>query len=305
VYIHGWRFTGACTGGSDSKPGGVYLSSGGSTNTLSNSTIDGTGSGPSGGAFQGPIAFGNTIHDIPNGIINGFVMVYNNTIYNITTACDPTQHENAIETLSDTVTSYIYDNVIYGVAAGVVLLVCGNVGIFNNVMYGNTPYDIQIDTNCSGDSSASAVVYNNTLQGTGGLVRVVNRGATLGSLTLVNNHYITDASGNPACYKNTAAGCSNVMTVVDGYPTNNIKMTNSSAAVQGYASGEAHAYSPTSATNRTVAAGLNLTTSCSSLAALCSSISGMGRPASGAWDVGAYLFITQPNPPMNLTATPR
>jgi len=302
LYIHGWSLGTTCASGDDDKQGGVYFAGGGSTNTLSNSTIDGTGTGPVGGAYQGPIAFGNTFGNIPNGIINATATAYNNTIYNIVASCDTTQHENAIETLSNSTTSLIYNNLIYNVSVGVVIDVCGNTTMYNNIIYNNTPYDIQIDTNCGSDSSANAVLYNNTLQSTGGLVRVINRGSTLGSLTLNNNHYITDASGDPACYNNTGGGCSNVTTVVDDYGmADTVTMTNSVATAQGYV--PSNNYAPTTANGGTVKVALDLTTACTNSSigsALCTAMLGVPRPVASSWNAGAYQFA--PNPPTSLSA---
>ncbi len=57
-----------------------------------------------------------------------------------------------------------------------------------------------------------------------------------------------------------------------------------------------------------IGAGTNLTSLCNSdsnLAPLCLDKAGMSRPASGAWDAGAYQHaVGRPNPPTNLSATP-
>jgi hypothetical protein len=100
-----------------------------------------------------------------------------------------------------------------------------------------------------------------------------------------------------------------------------VVQTEAQANAAGYTSTQMFAYSPTAGTAPTVGAGANLTASCTGvLAALCSDTTyptydplkhrvvmrtAGARPASGAWDVGAYLFGSQsgkPSPPTGLTA---
>jgi hypothetical protein len=65
--------------------------------------------------------------------------------------------------------------------------------------------------------------------------------------------------------------------------------------------------SPTSQSTMVIGKAKNLTSLCTgNVTPLCSDILGNARPASGAWDLGAYAYASgnRPSPPTNLTATP-
>jgi hypothetical protein len=62
-------------------------------------------------------------------------------------------------------------------------------------------------------------------------------------------------------------------------------------------------FAPTSASSITVGHAVNLTTSCSVISsALCKDINSSPRPATGAWNAGAYEF-PGPIPPVLQTPT--
>jgi hypothetical protein len=137
-----------------------------------------------------------------------------------------------------------------------------------------------------------------------------------GSLNFENNHFIgfaTQALSSGTC--GSIATCpwmndgATITAVHDN--GNEIFQSASTASSQGYTA--SNNYAPTASSNATVGAGSNLTSSCptfSADSALCSGTSdgaseksGNGgetasypaipivpRPASGAWDAGAYLF---------------
>jgi len=307
VYVHAWHLTSTCTSGMDAKQGGISLVYG----IVSNSIIDGSdvtdtvGHVTLGGAIGSEHVTGSTIHDTSNAILIDFVLqASNNLIYNIAPSCDPTMHGNAIENVGDdSQRNEIYDNIIYNANGGVCILVEATSDIYNNVIYSNGEYDIQIGITESDHASVTANVYNNTLQSTGGLVRVLPY-LSIGTLNLQNNHFITDGAGGSTPYCTSAQDPVNCAAVIALNVSNNVTMTNATAGSQGYTSSESHPYSPTSGSNGTVGAGLNLTSSCSTLTALCSDILGISRPSSGAWDVGAYLFTGAgaPNPPTSVGA---
>lgn len=302
IYLHGLVTIGQCINGSDSKQGGIGLDYTQPHTTLSNSTIDWTDvSPPIGGNSSAAIVFGNTFVGVTNVLVNGWVTFHDNLVHHMQYSCDTTSHGNALEVLSDTHTTIVYNNIFHDNQSGIVLL-CGNLQFFNNVLY-NQVGGLQIDTNCGHEATDSAFVYNNTIDGgaagNGGAGRVIARGPTLGSLTLQNNHYILDGSGgNPICYNQS--GCAPVAAITDDHE---VRMTNATATAEGYVVG--NSYAPASSTGLTVGVGANLTNLCGTIGvSLCSDKQGVARPASGGWDAGAYLYSGQVStlPPTNLSA---
>jgi hypothetical protein len=168
--------------------------------------------------------------------------------------------------------------------------------VFNNVVH-----DIYSQSNYfslnqgGGPGGGNMTMYNNTM------VNAAIGCTAGGSITAVNNQWV-GISGS-------AFNCS----VTE---SSALYMPAATASSQGYTS--ANDYAPTLATNSTVGAGANLTSSCTTLPALCSgtgtacsynstshTVSCPGttvnaRPSSGAWDTGAYEFktgTTQSTPP--------
>jgi len=313
IYIHA-HYVSSCT--ADSANGFFGIALRGTNNIIDHYTKDGSDGVPAGtigGAIGTAGGTGNTqirystIHDVPNAICCGtYGDVFGNTIYNVLTSCAGT-HENAIENLSNAWRLRVYNNLIHDVRVGVVLLVCGNTDIYNNVFYHNGPSAIQIDTNCGGEASAHAYVYNNTIEGTNygaGILGGVNNrsGATLGALTIKNNHGITNAGG--AMWSNM-----NLVTTLDSDSGTSSEpiMTLAQAAAAGYTYTETNPYSPPSGSSPTVGVALSLTSSCGSLPGQCSDKLGVARPTSGPWSAGAYeapqSTSGKPIAPTNLTAT--
>jgi hypothetical protein len=123
-----------------------------------------------------------------------------------------------------------------------------------------------------------------------------------------------------------------------GSDTNSLLMTNSAATSGGYTSSQTYVFSPTSSGSPTAGSGANKSSFCSSLATAsvtdayltdaatacasdtryactyntlthtltCPARTVVARPASAAWDVGAYQFSTSsaPQAPGSLQATP-
>ena len=116
-----------------------------------------------------------------------------------------------------------------------------------------------------------------------------------------------------------------------GNPTDLVTQAQAAANGQGYSYTQTYQFSPTSASGATVGKGLNFTAFCNSMldanasaackmdttyavtynvinrTAVCCSRVPDARPASGAWDVGAYQYSaasgSEPNAPTGLTAT--
>jgi hypothetical protein len=126
-----------------------------------------------------------------------------------------------------------------------------------------------------------------------------------------NNHWVTTATSSTGCTFSE---------------TTDLYMTPTTAATQGYTSG--NDYAPTSGTNSTVGTGTNNASFCNGLSnaaarsaclagttdgcsynssshtVSCPGITANARPASGAWDKGAHQYqaANSPAPPTGLTA---
>ena len=295
MYIHGWSIQNLQPGGDGAMTGGICSNNRvGGPITVTNSTFDDLPYGNMGGAIYGSVSHvtNNIIHDVPNAIVIGAGTITGNIIYNITNDADPLQHENAIETITNDVRTIMANNIVHNVAEGVATLMCPNIDAYNNIIYASGPIALQIDPTCGNDSSFTANVYNNTLQGSGSLFRVVNRGGTLGGLVLRNNLYISDYS-SPVCYNSPAASCSNVNSVIDDH---NVLISNSTATTQGYLL--ANNFKTISDGLATIDKGISvICPTCTSL--IYSDITGISRPQGSSWDIGAYEYtgvVTPPTP---------
>jgi len=280
----------------------------------------------------------SVIHDVSTAQLFG--RVHSSLLYNVSypgnnRSLDGNYHTNVTylqgwngDAQSAKEPAYIHDNVIYNFGAGsggLYANVCGNQSnatyMWNNIIYNNYSggnSDIQIEP--YGGSSGCGVFYiwNNTLQipsGTGAsAIRVVSRGYSVGTVDTRNNHFIVDGG-------NYFSAPSGVGTRVDG---NNVVQTNSVASSQGFSISSGYPLAPNTGTAATVDRGANLSSLCSgALAGLCADTTAavkldpvgnkvvvnrvtLQRPATGAWDVGAFEFdangggSTPLNPPTNL-----
>lgn len=289
------------------------------------------------GDYGGATITENVIHDVPNGAVpyagntssggSTSVIVSDNYIYNIITSNGPT-HCNAIETLGGG-TIYLIGNVIYNLeCSGGESMMLGNGSetdyVMNNIIYGVSPGQTPNGPEAGPSTGLSMYFWNNTIVDPNGNTCFFPSGQT-GSYTVIdfrNNHCISPAS--------SALGSG--FTVTTLINSNNLLQTastadsNSSPQYDQYTSSETYVYSPVASTNSTVGAGTNLTsnwpggfsTNDTSYACTQQTISGVvqavcparianARPASGAWDVGAYQFSSStaqaPQPPTNLQAT--
>jgi hypothetical protein len=182
--------------------------------------------------------------------------------------------------------------------------------IWNNVAYigtlPNPPIPFQFDSVSTTNSKCEIHAWNNTVVGGAGTcMRTVSRGnGNFGVLDIQNNH----------CISNVAAPTGIISLGVTGNTytnLNNVLQTLAVATAQGYTPSEPFAYSPT-AGGATISAGLNLTALAAGATISLLQDTTFGgsratkpRPASGAWDAGAYEFVvgTKPTPPTNLTIT--
>ncbi len=192
---------------------------------------------------------------------------------------------------------YIYDNVINGsgdnghAQCESSFLGRGTVYMWNNVyfhVHGNPP-ELEANENAVGKD----YIWNNTLEGSGlgrGPCIQLGHGGFEMELVVVQNNLCIGESEVAA---RTGAHRLEAKRIEEGH---NLVLTRSRARAYGYSTSEPFAYSPTSEHSPTVGVGVNLTTYCKGIVALCVDTSYAGerdrrkRPSEGAWDIGAYQF---------------
>lgn len=317
IYVHGWSHGSA---GSDN----LHVVSGYNTynanagSRLTGSVIDGTSDGGVSGEalYAIPLADNNIIKNMSNGLITQEdSVIHDNKIGPINQSFDSTDHENCIEPdgpyAGVTTHTYIYNNVLHDCTA-VNVLAAGNgpnsgssvYYVWNNVSYvGSTnspPIPWQFSAVGSGGSNA-AYAWNNTVYGGGttACFRTLSQGGYWATVELKNNHCISDIG---LVYSGSTITTNN----------NNVTQSVSAATSQGFTSSETYAYSPASGTSGTAGAGTNLMSLASGNSATLALDTAYGgprtaiaRPASGAWDVGAYQYSSSgasgpPSPPTNV-----
>ena len=270
---------------------------------------------------------GNVIHDVPNAIVGEIQVagpagleIGSNLIYNIIKTNNPAEtHENAIETTDvHGGTYYIHDNVIHDIFYGESMML-GNSNetdyVWNNVIYNMSQTWPPSWPQNNGFTNMAVYAWNNTIVPAAATQCFTLSGyaGKFTSVTIQNNHCIsTSATIAPASWNGTAA-------TID----HNSLMTPTDTASFGYTSSQTFAYSPISGSVPTVRVGINLSSNCSgSLASICSGtgyacaydaksksvicparMPPVARPASGAWDIGAYVGALQP--PTSLQVTVR
>lgn len=245
-----------------------------------------SGCGVSGAAT---IIQSNTFIGCTDFINGGATNISYNVICNGTNSYDPQNHANAIyHGLASGTRAYIYANKIYNLDTEfqTMLLHPGGGGatntayyIYNNVVWNvNSPIDIDQSGITVANSATYAHLYNNTA--TCG-VGAVNRGQTdyVTEIDCENNNWITSSPLNVFFTSIISTAYAPVVIRID---LDNLQMLNVVATADGYTA--ANMYAPTSLSGPTVGAGTNLT----SLALFNTDINGNPRPATGAWDIGAY-----------------
>lgn len=248
-------------------------------------------------------------HNSQAFVTNNTRFFHDNLIEFIDESSDGVKHSNAWEMNGSNTDLDWYNNVVRHIGTvapiGVNLWFnqAGTLRAYNNVVYdvhyaGGNYWDVA--------GNGPEVLYNNTLEG-----GAIANNTFQPSIHSTNNHFVgcTSLSG---CFLSTA----NVSN------SNSVFQSESTANSQGYTG--SNNYAPTSSSDATVGAGVNLTSSCGTFAALCQDTtlavaydsvnhvaivpgkSPQSRPSSGAWDAGAYSFgsgsgSSAPNPPSGLT----
>jgi hypothetical protein len=247
-------------------------------------------------------------------------------------------HSNMMEDIAEiTGTNAVYNNVFRHIenyvtsGGGVGLWLAPPTAttdyVFNNLMYdvGNLEY-VNIGGTAGNNALGNYTFFNNVFQSNNAQPILRCELYSNGPVIDVNNQFIDDTTQYLGPCK----------TLVTSTP---LLMSNATATNRGYTSTQAYAYSPTSTSSPTVGAGTNKSAFCSALAtaagpdpalsdaaAACSNDTRYActynsgnhtvncpgrtaslRPATAAWDIGAYKSggtqAAGPNPPSNLAAT--
>jgi hypothetical protein len=290
-YIHDWTIDAGVT--HDDMFGGII---GNNTPGTTNGNVvdsciisDSLNGGASGLGVRSIDTLKNcVIHDVPNAALGAFSCIFNNVIHDVHGSFDPAQHENALYVFgwnNGSGPASIYNNIIYN--ADVMSLyvapgwnqggTIGTVFIYNNVIC-KCARGIEVDPeNATAQTAMYVYLYNNTVEGG---FRITPRSSVppVTKLVLENNHFISEANGNPALYNDKNSGA--VASVTD---TNNLTMTHAVATPQGF-SGSTF-FAPTQASAGTVDKGIDLSP------LFHTDILGTSRPRGRAWDIGAFEFM--------------
>lgn len=348
-YVHDWSMAAPISSGSS---GSSVISGGngsgcpsGAPNTISGNIITDQHSQCSGCYIGGGIDADGIITNnecsYSANCIDTFspgTVIAGNLIHDTQNSLDPANHGNAIHAQC---AAYIYDNVIYNMAAGVSADLneprnpsCIATTPQTYYTWDNVMWNLGNQT-CFEDRDYSGIVvnyyhYNDTCVAPGQSPGTVSSFAvrsvsdcsgTCGptSITVVNMHVVSNtATSGTAPFIATATqfGTTCCWNPPEGARVStSFAETVAAAHSNGYTT--ADSYAPTVSTDPTVGRGTNLAADCSqSLQSLCTALSVLGplqhgpqRPAGGAgnWDIGAYQFAsngaTPPAAPTGLTAT--
>lgn len=336
-YFHGWTM-GATASGCGSCDSDEYWALGGvswptyqrvdhnvfdgSDSTYGNLPVGG-GNATGGMLLSGPEVDHNVFNHCSDGVkYDSMILVHDNLFENMSEPAVAGTHGNVMEWAPANYTSsvYYYNNIVLATVIGETIDFYPGSGskhgyIFNNVMTGTNGNA----ANCymlEGDSNPGTTYFFNNTTDNPCVLRNPGRGSN--TAIFQNNHFIgSSPSGSIGDFLGGG--------VTGNDSGNEIWQSESAANAQGYT--QSNNYAPTSASGATVGQGANLTSICSAMdnaaaAAACEAgITGIAydtsshsvtdnttitRPASGAWDSGAYQFASSngnPNPPSGLTAS--
>lgn len=334
VYLHGWTHTNAGT-----QAGGTALQ-GYNQNygvTIDHTVIDGSDSDdlslePFGQGGDTYIVQYSVIRHVGGTSVSNTCHVLHDTLFEyINNVTDGSSHTDvyfcygeASNGQSDP--NLFYNNVFrfigteYNQALSALILFSPPSGqtdyMFNTVAHDNQPGGSNYFNlnEAGGPGGGNLSVYNTTgVVGNAGCLICSSSG--IGKVTSLNNHWVTTGTAS------SIFGDLNTLS-----ESGAVYMTPTVAASQGYTA--ANDYAPMSAGVSTIGAGSNQANFCSGLtnttaqssclsgttngcsynsgnhSVSCPGITANARPASGAWNVGAYQFVgNQPAPPTNLTVT--
>lgn len=292
LYIHGWAHN-TFASGTVEHPCGILgdtsIPNNNANTILQDSVIDGsdTARDSCSGIFGAPPYIErNYINYVSSGmIVNGTIKIDGNTITNVVSSFDTTAHTNGIEiNASQDVT--VSNNVIAHLGSGTLALwVAPNEG-YTATVFGNVIYDTDVgnildvaapvtNNGCANDgtyclSSGTTHFYNNTVEcgpdANPNAVCVPGISKTSAGVTIINNHFITNATTPNGGAWSLQAGGSTTVTA-----SNNVVQSKATANAQGYTSATQY---PFSANGATVGQGMNLQGRAGVPAAASSSTSG-------------------------------
>jgi hypothetical protein len=233
---------------------------------------------------------------------------------------DPTIHANCIETLIPQGTGifYIHDNRVHDNYDCEEMQI-GNPSetdyVWNNIFY-NPGSGVNGPEVPQSETPVAMHFWNNTVVDSDGCIHDAAHGYSWSGAFY---------SQNNLCIGPTNSNSSGSPTASPIVISNNLGFTDAQATTAGYSTSEAIPFSPASSSSPTVGAGANLAslwpagfamqdanlictqqTVSTVVESVCTGTP-ITRPASGAWDVGAYQFsgvaASKPNPPTNVKAT--
>jgi hypothetical protein len=283
-------------------------------------TTSGTGTLP-GGALSVP----NVKYSIYACMANNYKPLYAgefayNNISGAGESPDPTIHPNCIESVAAMGNGgvyYIHDNRIHDNFTCEGLQV-GNPGetdyVWGNVWYNLLAVGANGPQVPQSETPVAMYFWNNTVVDWGDCINDASHGYTWSGAFNSENNFCINSSANATSGSPTASSVAIAA---------NLGLTDSAATSAGYTNSQVFVFSPTSSSSPTVGKGLNLTsvwpagfsTQDSTIVCTQQTVNTVvqsvctgtpvARPASGAWDVGAYQFssgVHIPAPPTNVNA---
>lgn len=235
------------------------------------------------------------------------VLIYNSVVRNTTTGCPGGVHYfiNGYTGANSSFVAYFFNNVGYTLYPANVIDIApssGSGGNYGKYFLFNNTFE------CGNDSSQEACP--GLPASTAGVTYTVNS---------LNNYWVTSVT---ACPSGNGATCNE---------SSSLTQTVQTASGYGYTSSQTYAFSPTASNSPTVGQGANEQSLCTTISGInatagtaCQSDTTYGvgyntsnhtvsapgrpvnqRPASAAWDIGAYQYSATgtPNPPTKLGAT--
>ena len=276
----------------------------------------------------GAMSFTNVTYSVFKCMSNAYKPVYAgefgyNEITLVGDSPDSAIHPNCIESIDSMGNGgvyFIHDNRIHDNYACEGLQI-GNPGetdyVWNNIWYNDTAVGSNGPQVPQSETPVAMYFWNNTVVDWQGCIQDATHGYTWSGPFHSQNNLCINSSNNSGSGSPVASS----VTI-----SNSIGLSDAQATTAGYANSQAFVYAPTGTSSPTVGKGVNLTSlwpagfSTQDSAMVCTQqtvntvvrviCTGTpnARPASGAWDVGAYQFNASsangPNPPTALKVTP-
>lgn len=328
LYIHGWTalsFSGCNNGVGHCFNIEVFLGSNLDGDQHLQDVIDGTDSAPGSAAamFGGGYNVSQCVFRYVSQIVITNLHLWHDTLLeHWYEPGDGQAHGNLLESSGESNhNNVVYNNVFQHICSDASACTLGIVGIWPQPAVGNTDYffnNLMYDApNLGGNyfnigqnsgDQGTLTIFSNTWEQPENNPVFNFLCTNAHPFTATNNHYVDDAAS-----PYSSGAC-------QGTYTTNLLMTHSTATTDGYTASQTYAYSPTSAGSPTVGTGTNKQSICTTIASIdsaagaaCQSDTTYGctynasnhtvscpvrtvvaRPASAAWDIGAYEYAAAP-----------